>query len=164
MPFERFCAVSRVLVTATPHRGAGELWSQGDRMKRVSVVLGACILIIGLLLEPTTFRATGADASYPAPWWQTAMAIGDALLLAGCAGYAFERRFAKAQWWLLGECTYNIATTILYTIRDGEDHFYGGFGPTYHLPIYLSLVLLRLLLIGVLLTPKVALAPGEGAG
>jgi hypothetical protein len=127
-----------------------QITERGVLVRRAAVILGALVLIVGVLLEPTTFSATGADAAFPAPWWQTGIAIADVALIAACAGWAFEQRFRKAQLALIAEGAFNACVALGYTLRDGADHFEGGFASSYRFSVYLSLIAVRFLVIAVL--------------
>jgi hypothetical protein len=116
-------------------------------MSRAIGVVLAGALMVGVLLDPYTFSKTASDFVEPGPWWQMALGLLDAALLAWIA-VLLTRRRALAAFWVAGtELVYALSLGIVFVARDGVSRFVAGFGAEEYLTLYLASIGLRVVLL-----------------
>lgn len=114
----------------------------------VGLILTA-LLALYVLGDPYTFHLNGSDAIWPAPVWQTALALLDVGLLALLAGLVVRRRARAALTTLTIETLYNLGLTTGLVWRDGLARFDVGFGGQ-DVSRYLLLLMVRVVFLFIL--------------
>jgi hypothetical protein len=116
-------------------------------MRRVAAGVIGFALLACIALDPYTWYRDASDAAVRAPWWQTALAGADALLIAGFAVHAWRSDYRAASLCLAAAIVVNLLTNAAYVSRDGVDRFLMGFGAEQYLSLYLGTIAIRALLL-----------------
>lgn len=116
----------------------------------VPALLTACvaILLLGIAADSYTLYADNAHAVRPAPWWQTAIALGSAATLIAYVALVWKRRYPRAVALLLAGGLIDVLSNVFFVARDGLDRFSSSFGDREFLSLYLGLLALRLVMLG----------------
>jgi hypothetical protein len=104
------------------------------------------VLLIGVLVDPCTFRLNNSDVSPSAPLWQTVLSLIDVLLLVIVSVLSFEGNAIRAVQILIIETAYNVFLSVVYLGRFGLLRYAEHFGHHEYLMLYLALIGLRLVL------------------
>ncbi len=102
------------------------------------------LLVVGILLDPCTFRVSAAHTARAAPWWQLAFSSVDIALIATAAAYAQTGRHRVAIRILLVETIYNLVVSIGLMNFHGLSRFAAHFGHYEGLALYLAWLGLRI--------------------
>ena len=113
------------------------------------LALGALVLL-SVLLDPSTFHLNASDAVVPAPSWQLTLALMDAFLVVLGAAMVWRGRADLGFNLLVGEFLWNLALCALLVSRDGIARFVHGFGGEEYLSLYLAALALRVILLFVI--------------
>lgn len=113
-------------------------------MVRILSFAVLAVLVIGILLDPCTFRVNAAHAAGAAPWWQLALSGVDITLVATAAAYGHSEQYRIAFRILLLETIYNLVVSIGLINFHGLSRFAAHFGHYEGIALYLVWLGLRI--------------------
>lgn len=106
------------------------------------------MLVVGVLVDPTTFHLNASHAAPAAPVWQTALALADLCMLAVALILSVEHRYRWAILALSAETAFHVLLSVAYLTRDGLSRFANNIGHDEYLALYMLLISVRAILIG----------------
>lgn len=116
-------------------------------LQRIILIVGGAGLLASVALDPYTLYSSASDAAIPAPWWQTAIAGADALLIIGFLVFVWRLQDHAAALSLSTAILVNLFSNIGYVQRDGVARFLLGYGAEEYLSVYLLFMSVRILLL-----------------
>lgn len=119
---------------------------RGSAVRWLAAAL-AGLLILGLLADPYTFRASGSDNWVFAPWWQILLATVDIALVIHVGICIWRGLQYHALIGLAVETIYNLSLNVLHVQRHGFSRFVMGIGAEEFLTCYFISLVIRLLII-----------------
>jgi hypothetical protein len=108
----------------------------------ITALLGAMVL-----LDPYSFSTNTSHFRQPAPVWQIGLALTDLCLLGLFARALCMGRERRAIVFLAASTVLNLLLNIVFVLRDGLGRFLMGYGSYDLLPIYLTTIVFRVMLL-----------------
>lgn len=135
--------------------------NSGRTVRALSIAV-TVLLVLAVLADPYTLRASGSDSIVLAPWWQLLLGLADVALLLVVGLLLFRRAYRPANVVARLELPFAIAACLILILRDGRVRFITGLGAQDFASLYFATLLLRVLLIELtrrLSTPTAVTAP-----